>query len=128
MHNNYRNNNVVLTSEIHMLMKLGDIQMAECVFKSVKKQGFLHDHDKVTYAAMINGFGLNGMDHEAAELYKTVPMNLRDEITHSCVLNTYSHSGLLDKARIIFNEIPVKTVKIITIMVSSSILFIMLVI
>ncbi|CAF4223605.1 unnamed protein product [Rotaria magnacalcarata] len=118
MHNNYRNNNVVLTSEIHMLMKLGDIQMAECVFKSVKKQGFLHDHDKVTYAAMINGFGLNGMDHEAAELYKTVPMNLRDEITHSCVLNTYSHSGLLDKARIIFNEIPVKTVKIITIMIA----------
>ncbi|CAF4090135.1 unnamed protein product [Rotaria magnacalcarata] len=98
MHNNYRNNNVVLTSEIHMLMKLGDIQMAECVFKSVKKQGFLHDHDKVTYAAMINGFGLNGMDPEAAELYKTVPMNLR--------------------ARIIFNEIPVKTVKIITVMIA----------
>ncbi|CAF5222543.1 unnamed protein product, partial [Rotaria magnacalcarata] len=45
-----------------------------------------------------NGFGLNGMDPEAAELYKTVPMNLR--------------------ARIIFNEIPVKTVKIITVMIA----------
>ncbi|CAF4026810.1 unnamed protein product [Rotaria sordida] len=98
-------------SLVHMWSKCGSIKMAQSIFKSV------HDHDVVTYNAMINGFGLNGMGFEAIELYRQIPNELRDEVTHICVLNACSHSGLLDQARNIFNEISFKTTEIFTVMI-----------
>ncbi|CAF4256972.1 unnamed protein product, partial [Rotaria sordida] len=100
----------IQTSLIHMWSKCGSIKMAQNIFKSV------HDHDIMTYNAMINGFGLNGMGFEAIELYRQMPNELQNEVTHICVLNARSHSGLLDQARNIFNEIPFKTEKIVTAM------------
>ena len=38
MPRNFRNDNVILTSAIHMLMKFGDIQNAENVFQSIKNK------------------------------------------------------------------------------------------
>ncbi|CAF1315617.1 unnamed protein product, partial [Rotaria sordida] len=69
-----------------------------------------------TCSKIVNGFGLNGMGFEAIELYRQMPNELHDEVTHICVLNACSHSGLLDQARNIFNEIPLKTEKIVTAM------------
>ncbi|CAF3655109.1 unnamed protein product, partial [Rotaria sordida] len=97
-------------SLIHMWSKCGSIEMAQNIFKSV------HDQDIMIYNAMINGFGLNGMGFEAIELYRQMPNEPHDEVTHICVLNACSHSGLLDQARNIFNEIPFKTEKIVTVM------------
>ncbi|CAF1205731.1 unnamed protein product [Rotaria sordida] len=102
-------------SLVHMWSKCGSIKMAQSIFKSV------HDHDVVTYNAMINEFGLNEMGFEAIELYRQIPNELRDEVTHICVLNACSHAGLLDQARNIFNEISFKTTKILTVMVCFSI-------
>ncbi len=48
MQNNFRNNTVILTSAIHMLMKFGDITHAEHIFEMTKK-------DIVTYGAMMKG-------------------------------------------------------------------------
>ncbi|CAF4267136.1 unnamed protein product, partial [Rotaria magnacalcarata] len=46
---NYRNDVVVLNSAMHMLMKFGDIQSAERIFRSNKKK------DIITYNAIIKG-------------------------------------------------------------------------
>ncbi|CAF1337435.1 unnamed protein product, partial [Rotaria sordida] len=105
-----RNLKQIQTSLIHMWSKCGSIKMAQNIFKSV------HDQDIMIYNAMISGFGLNGMGLEAIELYRKMPNELQNEITHICVLNACSHSGLLDQARNIFNEIPLKTEKIVTAM------------
>ncbi|CAF1016309.1 unnamed protein product [Rotaria sordida] len=106
-----QNKKQIQNSLIDMWGKCGSIEKAENVYKSVC------DRDSVTYTTMINAFGLNGMGSEAIELYRQMPNNLRNEISHICVLNACSHSGLLDEARIIFNEIPMKTEQIITIMI-----------
>ncbi|CAF4702971.1 unnamed protein product [Rotaria sp. Silwood2] len=49
MPNNYRNDNTVLNSAIHMLMKFGDVQGAERIFNLIKKK------DIITYGAMMKG-------------------------------------------------------------------------
>jgi lipopolysaccharide biosynthesis regulator YciM len=48
MPTSFRNNAVVLTSAIHMLMKFGEVKRAEHIFGMVKK-------NIVTYGAMIKG-------------------------------------------------------------------------
>ncbi len=57
------------------------------------------------------------MGHEAIDLYRQIPIDLKNEIADICVLNACSHSGLINEAHSIFNEIKMKTEKIITIMV-----------
>ncbi|CAF3771817.1 unnamed protein product [Rotaria sp. Silwood1] len=106
-----QNEKQIQTSMIHMWSKCGSIIKAQNMFKSV------YDRDTVTYNAMINGFGLNGMGSEAIELYREMPNNLHDEISHICVLNACSHSGLLHQAQNIFKEINLKTEKIVTVMI-----------
>ncbi|CAF4838862.1 unnamed protein product [Rotaria sp. Silwood1] len=113
----------LLTSATNMLMKFGDVKNAERIFRLIR------DKNIITYTIMINGYkinqeplkfnayGLNGMGYEAVELYKRIPNNEQDEISHICVLNACSHSGLLDEAHIIFNQIHIKTEKIITTMI-----------
>ncbi|CAF1385837.1 unnamed protein product [Rotaria sp. Silwood1] len=99
---------VLLASATGMLMKFGDVENAEHIFRLIRNKNI------ITY---INAYGLNGMGYEAVELYKRIPNDERDEISHICVLNACSHSGLLDEAHNIFNRIHTKTEKIITTMV-----------
>ncbi|CAF1955902.1 unnamed protein product [Rotaria magnacalcarata] len=106
-----QNNRQIQNSLIDMWGKCGSVEKAQIAFKSID------DRDTVTYSAMINAFGLNGMGSDAIQLYKQMPNHLRDEVSHICVLNACSHSGLLHEARNIFDEIIFKTEKIITVMI-----------
>ncbi|CAF1223357.1 unnamed protein product [Rotaria sordida] len=106
-----QNKKPIQISLIHMWGKCASIEKAQNVFQSIV------DRDTMTYTAMINAFGLNGMGSEAIQLYRKMPNNLRNEISHICVLNACSHSGLLQEAWNIFNDIPLKTEKIYTTMV-----------
>ncbi|CAF4476376.1 unnamed protein product, partial [Rotaria magnacalcarata] len=110
---NIQNKRQIQNSLIDMWGKCGSVEKAQIAFKSID------DRDTVTYNAMINAFGLNGMGSEAIQLYKQMPNHLRDEASHICVLNGCSHSGLVHEARNIFDEITFKTEKIITIMIDS---------
>jgi hypothetical protein len=65
----------------------------------------------------VNALGLNGMGPEAVSLYRQIPINSRDEVSHICVLNACSHFGLLEQTRFIFDQIKIKTGRIITTMV-----------
>ncbi|CAF1489739.1 unnamed protein product, partial [Rotaria magnacalcarata] len=69
---------------IDMWGKCGSIENAKNVFNLVV------DRDTITYNAMINAFGLNGMGSQAAELYREMPNNLRDHVSQICVLNACS--------------------------------------
>ncbi|CAF1436318.1 unnamed protein product, partial [Didymodactylos carnosus] len=89
---------VVVNSAIHMLMKFGEVEDAECLFS-------------------VNAYGRNGMGSEAIDLYRQMPQNIRNTVSHICVLNACSHSGLLDQARTIFKEIGTKTEYIIATMI-----------
>jgi pentatricopeptide repeat protein len=66
------------------------------------------------------------MGLQAVSLYRQIPNSSRNEFTYVCVLNACSHSGLLDEARSIFNEINIKTDRIMTTMVCLLILLILL--
>ncbi|CAF5226983.1 unnamed protein product, partial [Rotaria magnacalcarata] len=46
---NYRNDNITSTSAIDMLMKFGDVESAERIFRSIKTK------DIITYGAMVKG-------------------------------------------------------------------------
>ncbi|CAM4803923.1 unnamed protein product [Rotaria magnacalcarata] len=49
MPENYRNHNVISTSAIDMLMKFGDVESAETIFRSINAK------DIITYGAMVKG-------------------------------------------------------------------------
>ncbi|CAF4239603.1 unnamed protein product [Rotaria sordida] len=80
MHDNYGNDNVVLNSAIHMLMKFRDVQSAERVFHSIKNK------DIITYGAMIKGYIGNTMSEKALDLFEQIHLNL-DNVTYTIVFN-----------------------------------------
>jgi hypothetical protein len=67
----------------------------------------------------VNAYARNGMGSDAIALYRRMPEKMRDTVSHVCVLNACSHSGLVDEAQAIFNEIDMKSERIISTMVSS---------
>jgi hypothetical protein len=88
MLNNFRNNNVILSSAIHMLIKFGDVKGAEHVFEMTKK-------NIVTYGAMMKsnllyyilnfdkfilGYVENNMSENALDLFEKMPFNPNDVI------------------------------------------------
>jgi hypothetical protein len=68
----------------------------------------------------VNTYGRNGMGSDAVAVYRQMPEKMRNAVSHVCVLNACSHSGLVDEAQAIFNEIDVKCERIISTMVSLS--------
>ncbi|CAF4346675.1 unnamed protein product, partial [Rotaria magnacalcarata] len=80
MPENYRNDNAVLNSAMHMLMKFGDIQSAERIFRLNKKK------DIITYNAIIKGYVGNKMFEKALDLFEQIHLNL-DNVTYIIVFN-----------------------------------------
>jgi hypothetical protein len=68
----------------------------------------------------VNAYGRNGMGSDAVAVYRQMPEKMRNAMSHVCVLNACSHSGLVDEAQAIFNEIDIKSERIISTMVSLS--------
>ncbi|CAF5028644.1 unnamed protein product, partial [Rotaria magnacalcarata] len=63
MPENYRNNNITSTSAIDMLMKFGDVESAERIFRSMKTKNI------ITYNATIKGYVGNEMFEKALDLF-----------------------------------------------------------
>ncbi|CAF1305070.1 unnamed protein product [Rotaria sordida] len=80
MLNNYRNNTVLLSSAIVILMKFGDVLNAERIFDSIKKK------DIVTYGVMMKGYIRNEMYEKALDLFEQINFNV-DDVTYTIVLN-----------------------------------------
>ncbi|CAF4518995.1 unnamed protein product, partial [Rotaria socialis] len=101
----------IQNSLVDMWGKTGYVDRAKEIFDTILSP------DEISYAAMTNSYGLNGMGIQAIEMYHRVPSQLINEITNICVLNACSHSGLVDEARSVFNNIQQKTERIYTTMI-----------
>ncbi|CAF3819793.1 unnamed protein product [Rotaria sp. Silwood1] len=71
---NFRNDNILLTSVIHMLMKFGDIESAQRLFQSIQKK------DIVTYGTMMKGYVRNQMPEKALDLFEQIQLDLNNVI------------------------------------------------
>ncbi|CAF5075431.1 unnamed protein product, partial [Rotaria magnacalcarata] len=70
MRENYRNNNITSTSAIDMLMKFGDVENAERIFRSIKAK------DIIAYGAMMKGYVGNEMFEKALDLFEQIHIKL----------------------------------------------------
>ncbi|CAF1487347.1 unnamed protein product, partial [Rotaria magnacalcarata] len=70
MPENYRNNKITSTSAIDMLMKFGDVESAERIFRSIKAK------DIITYGAMVKGYVGNEMFEKALDLFEQIHLSL----------------------------------------------------
>ncbi|CAF4267158.1 unnamed protein product [Rotaria magnacalcarata] len=80
MPENYRNNNITSNSAIDMLMKFGDVENAERIFRSIKTK------DIITYNAMVKGYVANEMFEKALDLFEQIDIELGD-VTYSIAFN-----------------------------------------
>ncbi|CAF4424856.1 unnamed protein product, partial [Rotaria magnacalcarata] len=64
MPENYRNDNIISTSAIDMLMKFGDVENAERIFRSIKAKG------AKIYGALMNGYNLNGESWKCFKIFE----------------------------------------------------------
>ncbi|CAF1352240.1 unnamed protein product [Adineta ricciae] len=101
----------IQTALISMWGKNSSIGKSKEIFESLSDPGV------VAYSSIINAYGLNGMGVEAVELYRKIPVAMRDEVSRICALNACSHTGLLNECRHIFDQTHHKTEKIVTAMV-----------
>ncbi|CAF2149229.1 unnamed protein product, partial [Rotaria magnacalcarata] len=80
MPENYRNNNITSNSAIDMLMKFGDVENAERIFRSIKTK------DIITYNAMVKGYVENEMFEKALVLFEQIDIELGD-VTYTIGFN-----------------------------------------
>ncbi|CAF4406087.1 unnamed protein product, partial [Rotaria magnacalcarata] len=80
----YRNNTIVLTSAIFMLMKFGDVSHAECILELNRNK------DIICYNAMMKGYNENQMFEKALDLFESIRLDLND-ISYTILLNSCAH-------------------------------------
>ncbi|CAF3688864.1 unnamed protein product, partial [Rotaria socialis] len=101
MPENYRNHNVISTSAIDMLMKFGDVEGAETIFRSVKAKG------ADIYGALMNGYNLNGESWKCFKVFEEMNEKdiIPDEIAWNVLIGACSKSkyGSIEKAKNVFN-------------------------
>ncbi|CAF2004761.1 unnamed protein product, partial [Rotaria magnacalcarata] len=80
MPENYRNDNITSTSAINMLMKFGDVESAERIFRSIKKKNI------ITYGAMVKGYVGNETFEKALDLFEKIDIEL-DNVIYTIAFN-----------------------------------------
>ncbi|CAF3915277.1 unnamed protein product, partial [Rotaria magnacalcarata] len=102
MPENYRNDNITSTSAIHMLMKFGDVESAERIFRSMKTKG------ADIYGALMNGYNLNGESWKCFKVFEEMNEKdiIPDEIAWNILIGACSKSGMLHHCQYIMNRIP----------------------
>ncbi|CAF1044774.1 unnamed protein product, partial [Rotaria magnacalcarata] len=78
MPENYRNNYFISTSAMDMLIKFGDAESAERIFRSIETKNI------ITYNAMIKGYVGNETFEKALDLFEQIDIEL-DDVTYTIV-------------------------------------------
>jgi len=99
---NYRNCNHVMNSVIDMLMKFGDVQGAEDLFRSIT------NNNLVTYGAMISGYNRNNEPYKALKLFEEMKQQdvIPDEIVCALIISTCAQLGIRTRCENILDQIP----------------------
>ncbi|KAI3754515.1 hypothetical protein L1987_54299 [Smallanthus sonchifolius] len=97
---NFESNVYVSTALIDMYAKCGSIKDARQVFDNITQK------NEVTWNAMISGYGLHGLAHEALNIFnKMVDLNVPvTGVTFVSVLYACSHAGLVNEGEEIFHK------------------------
>ncbi|KAL5813689.1 hypothetical protein ACOSQ3_024464 [Xanthoceras sorbifolium] len=94
-------NQKVQTSLIHMYSKCGSIKRAKEVFDTVTNK------DLAVWSAMIYGYAIHGMGHEALSLFRKM-QHLKgikpDAVVYTSVLLACSHSGMVEDGLMYFES------------------------
>ncbi|CAF2039452.1 unnamed protein product [Rotaria magnacalcarata] len=108
---NHKSSTANLTSAMHMLMKFGDIQNAERVFKIIEKK------DLITYGALMNGYNMNDQSDKCFKVFEEMKHHnivpdestwtiLIDESTWTILIGTYSQIAMIRQCEYLVNQIP----------------------
>ncbi|CAF4646120.1 unnamed protein product [Rotaria socialis] len=102
MPESYRNDNITSTSAIDMLMKFGDVESVEQIFRSIKAKG------ADIYGALMNGYNLNGESWKCFKIFEEMNEKdiIPDEIAWNVLIGACSKSGMLHHCQYIMNQIP----------------------
>ncbi|CAF1379452.1 unnamed protein product, partial [Rotaria magnacalcarata] len=102
MPENYRNDNITSTSAIDMLMKFGDVESAERMFRSIKVKS------TNIYGALMNGYNLNGESWKCFKIFEEMKEKdiILGEIAWNILIGACSKSGMLHHCQYIVNQIP----------------------
>jgi pentatricopeptide repeat protein len=102
MSKNYRNCNHVMNSVIDMLMKFGDVQSAEDLFRSIT------NNNLVTYGAMISGYNRNNEPHKALKLFEEMKQQdiIPNENVCAFIISTCAQLGIRTRCENILDQIP----------------------
>ncbi|CAF3401905.1 unnamed protein product [Rotaria socialis] len=99
---NCKSSTATLSSAVHMLMKFGDIQNAERVFKIIEKKNL------ITYGALMNGYNINDQSEKCFKVFEEMKHHniVPDESTWTILIGTYSQIAMIRQCKYLVNQIP----------------------
>ncbi|CAF1152611.1 unnamed protein product [Rotaria sordida] len=102
MPKHFHNDNVLLTSAIDMLMRFGDVQSAEKLFRTIKKK------DIVLYGAMMNGYNINNEPLKCLQLLEEIKQHgfILDECVSTILINACARLGMISRCQLVIDQIP----------------------
>ncbi|CAF4546981.1 unnamed protein product [Rotaria sp. Silwood2] len=103
MPNNYRNENIVLTSAIDILMKFGDVESAGQVFQSIEKQHIIaYDAQNI----LIDACSQVGMLSRGQYIVDQIPLHIQNkkQIQRS-LIDMWGKCGLVEKAENLYKSV-----------------------
>jgi pentatricopeptide repeat protein len=95
-------NLIVMGSAIHMLMKFGQVQEAECLFSQMTKP------DAASYGVIMNGYNINSEPRKCLKLFEEIKRQKikLDERIYASLIGAYSRIGMISMCRNIVEQIP----------------------
>ncbi|CAF4232658.1 unnamed protein product, partial [Rotaria sordida] len=102
MPNDYRNNNIVLSSVTDMFMKFGDVESAERIFDSIKKKNI------IPYCALMNGYNINREPWKCFKILEETKQQgiVLNEDAWNILIGTCSKIGMIRQSQYIIDQIP----------------------
>ncbi|CAM4928040.1 unnamed protein product, partial [Rotaria socialis] len=99
---NCKSSTATLSSAVHMLMKFGDIQNAERVFKIIEKKNL------ITYGALMDGYNINDQSEKCFKVFEEMKHHniVPDESTWTILIGTYSQIAMIRQCKYLVNQIP----------------------
>jgi pentatricopeptide repeat protein len=98
----FRNHNVLITSAIKMLMKFGDVQYAEKLFRMNKKK------DIVICGAMMNGYNIHNEPFKCLQLLEEIKQHgfILNETVSIILIKACARLSMLSRCQSIIEKIP----------------------
>jgi pentatricopeptide repeat protein len=102
MPNDFRQNIVLLTSAMNMLIQFSEIENAEYLFRRIKK------NNEIPYNCLMKGYNLNDQPLKSIKLFHEMKQEniIPDQITFLALIGACSQIGILSVCQSIVDQIP----------------------